>query len=176
MDAVTPLSPQTGEKGVNTDTPDDLSSNEGIDPAEGTDPDGTDDLATIPQERLAQMLRDKRKAEASVRQKLRDVEASHATLETAVTGFRARQVRAAAEKAGALDTALDDVVSAVPLEDLLAEDGTVDDEKLTTALTTLREQKPFYWPTQMLPRSSGGQNHTGPTYSGGASWGDVING
>ncbi|WP_454115473.1 hypothetical protein [Microbacterium lacticum] len=137
-----------------------------------------DDLANVPPERLAQMVRDKRRAEAAVRQKLRDVEAAHGVLETAVTGFRARQVRTAAAGAGALAEALDDVVAALSVDDILADDGTVDDAGLTAALAELRKLKPFYWPTSRLPpRSSPDSQHTGMTYAAKpATWGDVLGG
>lgn len=134
-----------------------------------------DELATLPAERLAAMLRDKRKAEATVRGKLRDAEAQRDALAGTVSGFQKEALNGVATTAGVLPSALADLALHVPLESVLGEGGLLDAEKATVALTGLRATKPHFFPA---PAGSSGANFaggSGETYGGTqASWGDVL--
>lgn len=133
-----------------------------------------DELATLPAERLAAMLRDKRKAEATVRGKLRDAEAERDGLKGTVAGFQTEALHGVARTEGVLPSALSDLAQHVPLESVLGEGGLLDTEKATAALKELRASKPHFFPG---PAPSSGSNFVGggewPT-GGEASWADVL--
>jgi hypothetical protein len=134
-----------------------------------------DELATLPAERLAAMLRDKRKAEATVRGKLRDAEAQRDALAGTVSGFQKEALNGVASKAGVLPSALADLALHVPLESVLGEGGLLDTDKATAALTELKVSKPHFFPASV--------GTSGPDFSGGSgehygagetSWGAVL--
>lgn len=128
-----------------------------------------DNLAELAPEKLAGMVRDKRKAEASVRSKLRDTEAERDKLAEAVTGFRRQAFAEAAKAARVQDSAVDDVLNAVDLEAVLAEDGTIDGAKVSEAVGALRKSHPHYF----KPASSFSAEGGAPMPPD-ASWSDVL--
>lgn len=134
-----------------------------------------DELATLPAERLAAMLRDKRKAEATVRGKLRDAEAQRDTLAASVLGFQQEALRAAAAKSGMVATALPDLGTHVPLESVLGEDGLLDPVKAETALAGLKTSRPHFFPAAASASGASFAGGSGERYGAGeASWGDVL--
>jgi hypothetical protein len=134
-----------------------------------------DELATLPAERLAAMLRDKRKAEATVRGKLRDAEAQRDALAGTVSGFQKEALTGVAKTAGVLPSALADLALHVPLESVLGEGGLLDAEKATAALTELKVSKPHFFPAMAGASGANFGGGSGERYSaGGASWGDVL--
>jgi hypothetical protein len=134
-----------------------------------------DELATLPAERLAAMLRDKRKAEATVRGKLRDAEAQRDALVGTVSGFQKEALNGVAKTAGVLPSALSDLALHVPLESVLGEGGLLDTEKATAALTELKVSKPHFFPASVGASGTNFAGGSGEIYGGGeASWGDVL--
>lgn len=133
--------------------------------------DGEDNLAELAPEKLAGMVRDKRKAEANVRGKLRETEAERDKLAEAVTGFRRQAFAEAAKAARVQDSAVDDVLNAVSLEAVLAEDGTIDAGKVSEAVGALRKSHPHYFKQASSFSAQGGA----PGGDGlDASWSDVL--
>lgn len=134
-----------------------------------------DELATLPAERLAAMLRDKRKAEATVRGKLRDAEAQRDALAGTVAGFQTEALHGVAKTAGVLPSALSDLAQHVPLESVLGEGGLLDAGKAAEALAALKLEKPHFFPA--VPRMSsadfGGSISEGASY-GETTWHDVL--
>lgn len=132
-----------------------------------------DQLLGLPVEKLAAMVREKRKAEASVRAKLRDAEAERDRLSGAVSGYQRRAFAEAAKGAQMQESALDDVLAVVDLEAVLGEDGTVDAAKAQKALGELRKSKPHYF--KAVPMRSGG-DITGGGYAvrPSSQWADVL--
>lgn len=154
------LSPENGEK-----------SEQGNLPGNG-EQDGEDNLAELAPEKLAGMVRDKRKAEASVRSKLREAEAERDKLAGTVTGFRRQAFAAAAKSTQLQDTAVDDALKVVDLEAVLAEDGTVDAAKVKEAMQGLRKSHPHYFKSVGASTIAQG---TAPAGDGlDASWSDVL--
>jgi len=136
-----------------------------------------DELAKLPPERLAEMLRAKRKAEATVRGKLRDTETERDTFAGTVASFQTGKLHELAKAGGVLDSALADVDTQLKVEELLGEDGTIDTEKVTAALAALKTASPHYFPqVPFVPSRSGSGEHQGGTHPSKASWGDVLNG
>lgn len=131
-----------------------------------------DNLLELPPEKLAGMVRDKRKAEASVRSKLREAEAERDRLSGTVSGFRRQAFAAAAKESKVQDSAIEDVLGAVNIDDVLGEDGTVDAEKVEQSLEGLRRSHPHYF--HQMPRSSGSAEGGAPGGFEGASWSDVL--
>lgn len=145
-------------------------------PIESQETEVTDDeLAALPAERLAAMLRDKRKAEATVRGKLRDAETQRDALAGTVSGFQKEALAGVATKAGVLPSALADLALHVPLESVLGEGGLLDTDKATAALTDLRVSKPHFFPASA---GASGASFTGSSgerhVAAEASWGDVL--
>lgn len=143
---------------------------------DGSAPDnGSGDLTQLPPDRLAAMLKDKRSAEQSVRQRLRDVEADRDRLAGALGAYQQRSVQSAASEAGLLPEALPDLASMVDVEALSAEDGTVDDGKVKDALAELRKSRPHWF---RPPPSTSGMQMTGGSGEAarGATWDQVIRG
>ncbi|HCG56413.1 MULTISPECIES: hypothetical protein [Brevibacterium] len=134
-----------------------------------------DNLLELPPEKLAGMVRDKRKAEASVRTKLRDAEAERDQLATAVKGFRTQAFAAAAKSTQLQSTAVEDALKVVPLEGMLTEDGTIDAAKVKESMQALRRSHPHYF--QPVPPSSGPGFSGGPDPSdlnGTAGWSEIL--
>lgn len=131
-----------------------------------------DNLLELPPEKLAGMVRDKRKAEASVRSKLREAEAERDKLAGTVTGFRRQSFAAAAKSTQLQDTAVDDALKVVPLEDMLGEDGTVDSAKVKESMQALRRSHPHYF--EPVPKASSIGQGGAPAGFEGASWSDVL--
>lgn len=135
-----------------------------------------DQLAQLPAERLAQMLREKRQSEGKYRTQLREAEAQRDELSQTVSGYQRASFDQFARGRKVLDTAVDDVAEKVNMADLLDERGQVDEEKAGAALDALRQDRPHYF--AQPPRSSTVE----PSYSSpglpeaGASWGDVLSG
>ncbi|MGO3680325.1 hypothetical protein [Brevibacterium aurantiacum] len=166
------LSPENGEK-----------SEQGAisDPTPGQEPgnlpgngevDGEDNLAELAPEKLAGMVRDKRKAEANVRGKLREAEAERDKLAGAVTGFRRQAFAATAAASKVQESAMDDVLGAVGLDNVLGDDGTVDAEKVQESLQALRRSHPHYF--EPIPKASSIGQGGAPAGFEGASWSDVL--
>jgi len=133
-----------------------------------------DELATLPAERLAAMLRDKRKAEATVRGKLRDAEAQRDTLAGTVSGFQQEALRAAATGAGMLPTALLDLGAHVPLESVLGEGGLLDTAKAETALADLKASRPHFFPSPAGASGASFIGGSGESMAPAASWSDIL--
>ncbi len=144
-------------------------------PAEDTEEVSDTALATLPADRLAAMVRDKRKAEASLRARLRDTEAERNRLAEQVTGQQWRDLDTAATKAGIRPEALADLHQHVKLEELTADDGAIDPGKLDAALTGLKSDRPHYFvsPGASTVDHAGGAGEPAPPYQ--ASWSDVLN-
>lgn len=166
------LSPENGEK-----------SEQGAisDPTPGQEPgnlpgngevDGEDNLAELAPEKLAGMVRDKRKAEANVRGKLREAEAERDKLAGAVTGFRRQAFAATAAASKVQESAMDDVLGAVGLDNVLGEDGTVDAARVQESLQALRRSHPHYF--EPIPKASSIGQGGAPAGFEGASWSDVL--
>lgn len=135
-------------------------------------PDET--LATLPAEKLAAMLRDKRKAEAALRARLRDTEAERDRLAEKVTGQQARDLDVAATSAGLRPEALADLHQHVKLEEVTADDGAIDPAKLEAALGALKAERPHYFatPGASAVNHAGGSGEAPAAYE--ASWTDVL--
>lgn len=131
-----------------------------------------DNLLELAPEKLAAMLRDKRKAEASVRSKLRETEAERDQLASSVTGFRRQAFAEAAKDSKMHESALDDVLAAVNLEDVLGDDGTVDPVKVGETLKGLRQTHPHYFERRASVSGIGAGGS--PTIENPASWSDVL--
>lgn len=131
-----------------------------------------DNLLELPPEKLAGMVRDKRKAEASVRSKLREAEAERDKLAGAVTGFRRQSFAATAAASKVQESAMDDVLGAVGLDNVLGDDGTVDAEKVQESLQALRRSHPHYF--EPIPKASSIGQGGAPAGFEGASWSDVL--
>lgn len=135
-----------------------------------------DQLAQLPAERLAQMLRDKRKSEGGYRTQLREAEAERDRLSDAVAGFQRARFDEFARGRKVLDSAVEDVAEKVNVAELLGDDGTVDEEKAGAALDELRTSKPHFF--ERVARSSS-VDFTGSTTGPGGestSWGDILGG
>lgn len=136
-----------------------------------------DDLTTVPHERLVEMLREKRKAEADVRARLREVEGERDALSATVTAWQGEKLQDAARAAKVAETALGDLPQYVPLVSVLADDGRFDAEKATAAFEALKETRPHLFD---VPRTAARSTDGGPGPLGGsatppaASWSDVL--
>lgn len=149
-----------------------VNSDENLPSKNGTVPEAEDNLLELPPEKLAGMLRDKRKAEASVRSKLREAEAERDKLAGAVTGFRRQSFAATAAASKVQESAMDDVLGAVGLDNVLGDDGTVDAEKVQESLQALRRSHPHYF--EPIPKASSIGQGGAPAGFEGASWSDVL--
>lgn len=137
----------------------------------------TQDLENLPAERLAEMLRDKRRAEQSLRNRLRDAETRAEKAEGAVKGFQREALENHAADAGLAKTALQDLSTLVDVGSLLGEDGTLDTSKAKTALETLAAERPHLFAPTGAGRGTGDIQFTGaqglderPT----PTWADVV--
>ncbi|WP_104177649.1 hypothetical protein [Cryobacterium sp. Y50] len=137
-----------------------------------------DQLAQLPAERLAQMLRDKRKAEANVRARLRDVEGERDKLSGVVTGFQRSALNDLATEAGVAPTALTDLDAHLQLDQILGDDGTLDAAKTSAALSSLRSERPHLFTQSGAAIASSAESFTGSQtdFQHAATWGDVIGG
>lgn len=134
-----------------------------------------DQLLSLPVEKLAAMLRDKRKAEATVRARLRDAEEQRDKLTGSVSAFQRQAFAQAAKGHRMQESALEDVLGAVDLASMLGDDGTVDPEKVGPALEELRKTKPHYFQARSIP--AGRADTSGASMGeprAQASWGDVL--
>lgn len=135
------------------------------------------DLSGLPAERLIEMLRDKRKAEASLRQRLRDAEASRDAAVEQVRSWQGTQFADLAREAGVVDTALGDVAGLVDVGSLLTDDGLVDGGKVADALKTLRTERPHLFAVAPGSTAIGGGGFRGDTLTPdpvAPTWGDVL--
>lgn len=135
------------------------------------------DLSGLPAERLIEMLKDKRKAEASLRQRLRDAEASRDAAVEQVRSWQGTQFADLARDAGVVDTALGDIAGLVEIGSLLSDDGLVDGDKVSEALKVLRTQRPHLFAVTPGSVGTGGVGFAGGTVSPepqAATWGDVL--
>ena len=137
-----------------------------------TDDVKDDDLAALPAERLAEMLREKRRAEAAVRSRLREVETERDALTERVTTWQGDRFAELAKSGRVVESAVKDVQALVPLETVLDDAGLVDAEKVSAALIDLRQERPhlFQQVTASGPDSFGGANG----FTQPVSWADVI--
>lgn len=119
------------------------------------------------------MLREKRSAEQSVRQRLRDVEADRDRFADALTAYRQRSVHAAATDAGLLPEAVPDLDGHVDLDAVCADDGTVDDGKVREALAEVRKSRPHWF--RPVAGTSGAEFTGGAgSASRQATWGELL--
>lgn len=142
---------------------------------EATEPND-DQLAQLPAEKLAQMLREKRQSEGRYRTQLREVEAERDQLSQTVSGYQRASFDQFARGRNVLDSAVDDVAEKVSFAELLDDSGHVDEQKAGEALDTLRQNKPHYF--EAAAKSSGA-DFTGSTAAAPvekATWGDVLAG
>lgn len=132
-----------------------------------------DDLAALPAERLAEMLREKRRAEAAVRSRLREVEAERDTAAERVSTWQGERFAALAKDGRVVESAVADVAALVPLESVLDDVGLVDPAKVDAALLTIRQERPHLFERVGAsgPESFGGANGI-PSQP--VSWSDVI--
>lgn len=138
-----------------------------------TDDVKDDDLAALPSERLAEMVRDKRKAEASLRTRLREVESERDTAAGRVTAWQGDQFAELAKKGRVVESAVGDVAGLVPLESVLDDAGLIDAGKVDAALMTIRQDRPhlFVQVGASGAESFGGANGTNVQP---VSWSDVL--
>jgi len=132
------------------------------------------DLAGLAPERLAEMVREKRKDEQTMRQRLRDAEARADRAEQAVSSWQTQLFEAQAKDAGVAPTALADVTTHVQLADLLGEDGVLDAAKAQQALSDLRAERPHLFVAHQ--GNGDGQFHGDGQEDHGrdATWADVL--
>ncbi len=106
---------------------------------------------------------------AKYRRRLRETEAQRDTLTATLDTYRRRDAEQAAEAAG-LARGGDLFDAGNQLADLLADDGTVDEEKVTAAAAEVLAQRPHWGaPTPNLDLGPRGRAE-----AGGPSWGDVL--
>lgn len=147
---------------------------------EQTAPEPADDaLSSLPAEKLAGMLRDKRKAEASARTRAGQAEAERDRLSKVVGAWTREKLHGLALAAGVLPSALADLDDRIDPSGLLTEGGTLDEDKAAKAFTTLKAERPHYF-EQRKPAGASGVDHPGGGGEGVrppvASWTDVISG
>jgi len=106
---------------------------------------------------------------AKYRRRLRETEAERDSLSTALDTYRRRDAEQAAEAAG-LARGGDLFDAGNQLADLLADDGTVDVEKVTAAAVEVLAQRP-HWGASTPSLDLGPR---GRAEAGGPSWGDVL--
>lgn len=156
------------------------STNTTLEPAQTaeTDPKGTPaPEGTDPPEGTGEGNREA----ATYRRKLRDTEAERDQLASAVTTYQRRDVEALVTSGDGpkLGVAADLWVAGVKLEDLLAEDGTVDADKVSAAVTAVLADHPNWGPrsdtTTRVPRDMG-QGRRGGAVGGDTSWASVLKG
>lgn len=138
--------------------------------AEPTD----DQLAQLPAEKLAQMVREKRRSEGSYRTQLREAEAERDRLADAVKGYQRASFDEFARGRSVLPSAVEDVAEKVNVAELLADDGRLDEQRAGEALDTLRTAKPHYFEAAAGASSV---DFTGSTSGQGeesASWGNIL--
>lgn len=144
-------------------------SNETAEPAD-------DQLAQLPAEKLAQMVREKRQAEGRYRTRLREAEAERDRLAETVQGYQRSTFDEFARGRKVLDSAVDDVAEKVNVAELLGEDGQLDEERAGAALDALRTSRPHYF--EAAPAKSSA-DFTGSTVGQGdesASWSNILAG
>ena len=132
-----------------------------------------DQLAALPSERLATLLRDKRKSEAGLRTRLRDAESARDGLTSTVQGFQRGALADLATGAGFAETALPDLAAHLPLETLLGDDGMLDRDKAGQALAALKTERPHLFGSQRLT-TSGAETFSGGDTARAVTWGDVL--
>ncbi len=135
-------------------------------------------LAALPPERLVAMLREKRRAEAGLRERLREVEGERDAHAGVVAAYQRDELWSHAVSHRPHPSARSDIEARIPLESVLGEDGKVDAEKVSGAVQALRTQAPHYF-EQASPRSGvPGGGVTGEDAPGGATalWSDVLGG
>lgn len=142
--------------------------------------DDADDLASLPPERLAKLLREKRAAESSTRGRLRDAEAQVERLTEVARTAQRGQVSEAAHRLRALPSAVSDVVDKIDVAAVLGDDGAIDSQKLDDAIEALFVTRP-HWKMPNVPGRSGMTNPGGENgYSHSrlkdqkATWSDVL--
>ena len=111
---------------------------------------------------------------AKYRRRLRETEAERDSLTTALDAYRRRDVEQAAEAAG-LARGGDLFDAGTQLVDLLAEDGTVDTDKVQEAAEALLVQRP-HWATRPPSVDLDLGVRGAPVTRDGKSWADVLKG
>ncbi|ALD13126.1 hypothetical protein [Clavibacter capsici] len=128
-----------------------------------------DQLAQLPADRLAAMLREKRADEAKVRARLREAETQRDGLTGTVQGFQRAAFERAAAEAGVVPTAIPDLVAQTSVADLLGEDGLLDPDATAAALATAKDERPhLFKPGVTL---TGGESFSGGS---SATWSSLI--
>ncbi|MGP5198379.1 hypothetical protein ACTXKN_04390 [Brachybacterium alimentarium] len=134
-----------------------------------------DQLAQLPAEKLAQMLREKRRSEGNYRTQLREVEADRDRLAEAVQGYQRASFDEFARGRKVLDSAVDDVAEKVNVAELLGDDGQLDEERAAEALEALRSTKPHFFEAAPSKSSADFTGFTADAGEKSASWGDILN-
>lgn len=146
--------------------------NDSNDNVEPTD----DQLAQLPAERLAQMLREKRRSEGGYRTQLREAEAERDRLAEAVQGYQRASFDEFARGRKVLDSAVEDVLEKVNVAELLGEDGRLDEERAGKALEELRASKPHFFEAASARSSADFTGSTADQGEKSASWGAILGG
>jgi len=134
-----------------------------------------DELDGLPSERLAEMVREKRKAEASLRTRLRDAETRVEKAEGAALGFQRSAFEQAAADAGVASTAISDLASHVDLNTLLGDDGVLDGVKASQALSSLKTERPHLFARGVQSTGDVAFNGSGDVVATTeATWADVL--
>lgn len=135
-----------------------------------------DQLAQLPAEKLAQMLREKRRSEGSYRTQLREAEAERDRLSEAVAGYQRARFVEFARGRKVLASAVEDVAEKVNVSELLGEDGAVDEKKAGAALDELRKEKPHFFQQPQKASTVDYSNYRAEPHDESASWGDILGG
>jgi hypothetical protein len=139
-----------------------------------------DDLASLPPERLAKLLREKRAAERSARARLGEADEKIARLTETARAAQRGQVTEAAHRLRALPSAVADVVDRIDFAEVLGDDGGIDSQKLDDAIEAVFVTRP-HWKMPTISGRSGMSNpggDSGYTHSRlkdqKATWSDVL--
>ena len=133
-----------------------------------------DQLAQVPAEKLAQMLREKRRSEGSYRTQLREAEAERDRLSAAVSGYQRKSFDEFARGRKVLDSAVDEVAEKLDVSELLDENGQEDEEKAGAALDELKRSKPHFFKAMPMRSSVDTSSYSTGDLIESASWGDVL--
>ncbi|MEQ6898458.1 hypothetical protein [Microbacterium sp. KR10-403] len=137
-----------------------------------------DDLAALPADRLAAMLREKRRDEASVRDRLRAAKTERDQLAATVQAFQTDALQALAVREGLAATARGDLAQHIPTGEVVDAAGLLDEAAALARIEQLRTDRPHLFVARVAPANTGGTPATGDSRSSGqaASWADVLHG
>jgi hypothetical protein len=145
---------------------------EALDPEEPEEP--TED--TEPEEPEDDALAKVRKEAAGYRTRLREAEAQRDELATRLESFQAQAAVKAATGPGMLRDGEDLFRAGVNVSELIADDGTLDHDKLTAAVAEVRERHPHWGEARPAPRRPAEPFATGTGMTRPEpGWHDVLN-